>query len=1006
MAASQLLIHLIFLMLTFSDLLMSNMETADPGSKNVGFCTHMEWISPKPALSSLLFLAAAFQGGVTMYHVALPVFQSKKKGSQTIEELKKPSATTQLSQTICVKPFCLARFPGPIYHQGKIAWLDLGPHAHPTVAILLNGQGNNVDYARLVVASCIVPMYGIKDTADMAKLSILDTVEWKGAKNESFPRGLIPCSCTLSSSVLYYADMGIYAMPFLSNLSLSSMALAKQQDQSQPLSLPLPAVGHSFCSTPFGLNSSGGTWLGSEGNGTTDRHGVFHVFSVFQCERKKAGTSNDSGTEQTLLEWTHPMRRHWLVRTVPGDCKGAQDNDSAPTAGASSKEEKDDDDGGGGGGGDEVVTGGAASSVVCELGGIAPLANYVPFSIVRSNGTYTAVLFRASDRLELECEKIAMIEPKEESTTKFRMVQLIDGQDIVFLPVSDDAVAQNGAPRALILGGNEGSKATSITMYQHKLNPQTKKYWHAGAAHRPILGVPPEDADKQKGSEESDAFVECRKIVLSRFKNKVALLAVGTRADDGRSCIISGRMEEYDSSDDVSWSNLLPNIKEDPVFWFEPGEEVTLIESLPWEQDIRGGVAVATNQRVLILSPDEKMKLLGELRVAMSPSSLAPVGSFTVMFCSSDNRIRYVSGLAGRFGSGLIATLPMPRYGYNPHLLLAVRPDRLLHFNWHCGTRLVEMDQPTSTFLLPTAITRPALLLEPMLANAISTGGKDVGTQQFLRTIAEKFGRKVTSITHGDDEGIGNFGAGLTPKVFELLSRYELKEVASWFLTGTVRFDRLANSRLLPSWMPISAKVHAALDADTHLHLIANGDQYFSEYVKSPDNNMTSTLPRPTDPSAFYCKEYAKSAMQDGNILDALKLLDIAGTESSESMLLQVSLALQADPFKDTTKIIESLFHSDSQMGKSSSCTATASLAALAQEIKAKKVQAGQPASEDFSKRWMKSLAPSLLRGKRTGRIRQRIIGESAFAKISSTNDRTKGSNLFSTELSEVRHVW
>ena len=636
-----------------------------------------------------------------MYHVALPVFQSKKKGSQTIEELKKPSATTQLSQTICVKPFCLARFPGPIHHHGKVAWLDLGPHAHPTVAILLNGQGNNVDYARLVVASCIVPMYGIKDTADMAKLSILDTVEWKGTNSETFPRGLIPCSSTLSSSVLYYADKGIYAMPFVSNLSLSSMALAKQQKQPQPVLLPLPAVGHSFCSTPFGLNTSGGTWLASEGNGTNDKHGVFHVFSVLQCERKKAGTSNDSGTEQTLMEWTHPMRRHWLVRTLPGDCKGAQDNEVVPPAGVSSKEEKDDEDGGGTGG-DEVVTGGATSSVVCELGGIAPLANFVPFSVVRSNGTYTAVLFRESDRLDLECEKIAMIEPKEGSTTKFRMVQMIDGLDIVFLPVSDAAAAENGAPRALILGGNDGGKALSITMYQHKLNPQTKKYWHPGTSHRPILGVPGDD-EKKKDSEKSDAFVECRKIVLSRFQSKIALLAVGTRVDDGRSCIISGPMQEYDGdADESSWSNLLPNIKEDPVFWFEPGEEVTLVESLPWEQDIRGGIAVATNQRVLILSPTEKMKLLGEMRVAISPSSMAPVGSFTVMFCSSDNRIRYVSGLPGKFGMGLIATLPMPRFGYNPHILLAVRPDRLLHFNWHCGTRLVEMGQPTSTFLLPT----------------------------------------------------------------------------------------------------------------------------------------------------------------------------------------------------------------------------------------------------------------------------------------------------------------
>jgi hypothetical protein len=967
----------------------------------------MEWISPKPALSSLLLLAATFQGGVTMYHVGLPVLQSRLgKEGNTVEALKKPSPSTQLSQTIVIKPFCLARFPGPLHHHGKVAWLDLGPHAHPTLAILYNGQGNNVDYARVVVASSILPMYGCKDTADMAKLAILDTLEWKGAKEDvTIPRGLIQCSSTLSSSVVYFADKGIYAMPFVSSLSLYAMALKKKQT----LPLALPAVGHSFCSVPFGLNTSGGTWLAGEGNGTTDRHGVFHVFSVLQCERKNAGSSAEAGGEMaTLLEWTHPMRRHWLVRTLPGDCKGAKEGPAAANPGgtaASSKEEKDD---GGGGGGDDVVTGGSLSNVVCELGGIAPLASFIPFSIVRSNGTYTAVLFRASDKLNLECEKIAMVEPKEGSSSNSRMVQLIEGRDVVFLPISDAAIAENTAPKALILGGEGGPG--SITMYQNKLNPQTKKLWHPTTSYRPILGLP-SDGEKSGGdkdeNEKPDAFVECRRIFLSRFQEKIALLAVGTRVDDGMACIISGPMVEYDGSgeDMVSWSFLLPNIKEDPVFWFAPGEEVTLVVSLPWEQTIRGGIAVATNRRVLILSPENKMAVVGEMAVSMAPNSLVPVGSFTVAFCSFDHKIRYLSGLPGRFGTGLIATLPMPRYGYNPHLLLAVRPDRLLHFEWHCGTRLVEVGQPSSAFLLPTAITRPALLLEPMMANAISTGGKDVGNQQFLRVIAEKFGRKVTSITHGDEEGIGNFGAGLTPKVFELLSQYELKEAASWFLTGTVSFDRLANSRLMPGWMPVSAKAHAAIDADTNLHIIANGDQYFSEYVKSPDNNMTSSLPRPTDPSSFYCKEYALIALKKGNVLDAFKMLDIAGTESSDAVLLQLSLALQLDPFKDTTRIIEAICQSDAQMSKSS-CTATAALAALALEIKNKRVRAGQPTSGDFSKRWMKRLAPSLLRGKRTGRSRQRIIGEGALAKLGGTEKSNKGTKMFVSELNEAKHVW
>ena len=114
-----------------------------------------------------------------------------------------------------------------------------------------------------------------------------------------------------------------------------------------------------------------------------------------------------------------------------------------------------------------------------------------------------------------------------------------------------------------------------------------------------------------------------------------------------------------------------------------------------------------------------------------------------------------------------------------------------------------------------------------------------------LRSVIERFGRKVAPFPHGDDEGIGSLGSGLTPAVFELLSAHGLKDPASWLLTGSCCFERAANSKVQPPWIPVHSKAAAAFNRDASLHIIANGDQYFSDYVKSPDHNMASTLPRP-----------------------------------------------------------------------------------------------------------------------------------------------------------------
>ena len=891
-------------------------------SKEVGYCTHLEWISPRAsAFSQLMILAASFQGALTMYHVALPKVKDKKG---VYRDPKPPTATTQLSQTFTIKPFGLARWPA-VHHRAFVSFCDLGPHTPPTAAVLLTGLDTNLDYARLALVTCQLPMYGTPEKNTMAPLQVWDT---QICTKSHLPRGLV--SCTYLPGFLYFSDNALHLVKFDN----------------------LPNRG-GFGSLSVGLTTSGTNYWG---DAIDDKSGVLSVYTTYHCERRKAS--------EDVWEWSEPTRRHWLIQTFLGDCKESMEDN------ANNKEEKE----------DEVVTGGTSSTAVCELGGVGPLYKLVPYRVVRNlSGSHLAVWFHSFGGDE--DNMIAMLEEKD---GKYSIAQFMNGREVVFLPNQASEDSATPFSQALVVSRNGGA----ISLWQRKFNATTKTNWQQsiGMACRPILGVDQDNKD--------DGYIECLQLGLTRSIDQVGLLAAGLKGN-GLCCIIAGKLQPAEG---LVWSNLLPNVKEDPVLWLEENEQVSFLISLPCEQAIRGGIAVATNQRVMILSPE--LKILAQILQSLPPSTLVPMGSYTVAYCSHDDyKIRYLSGLPDSFGcSGIISALPpTPQHSYCPHWLIAIRPDRLIYTSWHCGTRLVERGQSSNTILLPTAITRPALLLEPMIANAIAT--KKDGTQTFFRTVVEKFGRKVATMTHGEDEGIGNWGAGMTPRVFELLNQYNLKAAASWLLTGTTHFDRSANSRLLPSFMPVSAKIKAAIDTDTHLHVIANGDQYFSEYVKSPDNNMSATLPRPSDPSAFYCHQFAIDAIKDGHALDSLKMLDIAGTESSDAMLLQLSLAMQMDPFKDVTPVLESLCQHDGQAGKSSGSTTAASLAALALELKKRKTTEGI-----FTKRWMKPLAPSFQRGKRTGRLRPRIIGETAFSRIGKT-EQTRN-KLFSTETSESKHVW
>eukprot|EP00934_Nitzschia_sp_Nitz4_P009070 Nitzschia sp. Nitz4//scaffold258_size27474//3690//11194//NITZ4_008184-RA/size27474-augustus-gene-0.31-mRNA-1//1//CDS//3329544482//9060//frame0 len=902
---------------------------------DIGYCTHLEWVAPKAtAHNQLLLLSASFQGGHCLYHVALPKVQDSSSGSNKYVTVKPPNEKTQLSQTPVIQPFSACRWPST-FHFASASFCDVTPQLPLSLSVLLTGLQTNMDYARLFVLNCKLPMYGLRSSSDdKCNLQILDSQEFQ--KGSQAPRGLVPCSS--SSGILYHTD---------SNLELLEWA------QVANACLGVPRGGASTVGA--GLSTNGEVHLT---DASTDKDGILHIFTILQCERRK---------KEEYLEWGSPSRRHWLVQTYVGDCSNAS-GEGGPQF-PNQREEKSEDD---------PVAGGSTSVVVCELGGLGPLSKLVPFRVARhSSGKYTAVWFRSLDAKSSGSNMIALVE--QDNTGKGSIVQVVEGRDLAFLPTAGDTT-----PKFLLLNNNGGK----VSLWERSSDEDSGSKWveSAGSVSRPLIGV-------DVSSDET--FVECKGMMAISSRPNIALLAVGARLADGVHCILAGKL---DAATTVL-TGLLPNMEEHTVFWFDQDEIVIKVLPLPDEKEQRGGVAVATSQRVLVFSPD--LQLLSSVKVYTSPSSLVPLGSFTVAYPSSDEcSIRYVCGLPGKLGvSGVLAGLPLPQYDFNPNLLLAVRPDRMVFTPYHLGSRLVERGQDSHQFLLPVAVTRPALLLEPMIANAIATGRESTSEQPFLRSVVEKFGRKVATMIHGEGEGLSNFGAGITPRVYELLQHYKVHAAASWLLTGTSTFDRSANRRLLPSWIPVTSKVKAGFDADTNLHVIANGDQYFAEYIKSPDNNMAATLPRPSDPSSFLTMQFGKEALEKGDTLDALKLLDVGGTETTDMMMLQLALASQTDTSRDTSRMLNSFFQSDAALGKPLFSTTVASLASLSVELRNQGKVEGS-----FTKQWMRPLAPSMQRGRRIGRMRTRIIGESTFDGFGAV---TRPSNrMFASEPMENKLVW
>lgn len=178
---------------------------------------------------------------------------------------------------------------------------------------------------------------------------------------------------------------------------------------------------------------------------------------------------------------------------------------------------------------------------------------------------------------------------------------------------------------------------------------------------------------------------------------------------------------------------------------------------------------------------------------------------------------------------------------------------------------------------------------------------------------------------------------------------------------------------------------------------------------------MASTLPRPSDPCAVICHGLALQAMEDGDVAGALKLLDVAGTMPSDSTLLHLALSLELDQSSDITDLLKALSgYGDEGNGRlAARSSTTSSLAALAVDLKSRQVNGKVPqsggelekASEEFRRRWMTQLAPSLQHSQSMQRPRHRLIGETAISKAS-RDKAFQPDSRWLTPCNESKHVW
>jgi len=678
----------------------------------------------------------------------------------------------------------------------------------------------------------------------------------------------------------------------------------------------------------LGMVSCSRIGLASDGEPLRKTDGALGIFTVLECKREREKDTN-------LAFFGCPRRRTCLCKiesSVPLK-KIPQQSDTVY--------------------GEDDVRAGAGIDFLCDLSNNS-VANLYPRAIKRHDcsDNVCAVVF-GSDMIGSTAVLVDFRDSGPPCTKE------VSGRDIVFIST------QGLHTTTGCLLSKDGSSLSLWTWNRES------EVFTTGDGFRPILGLEVDDKD----------FLDCRQLYAFHGNNNIAIMAVSFSRTREAYCLILGEFVENSNINEESLPNMLPNFRTDRSFWLDQHESFVSLIGL--ESDATGyrNFAVSTSSRVLVLS--SALTLASEVKMTKPCSGLVPMGSFVVAF-GSDGCFAYLSCLSKGSPNGRLVT-STSQQGYGPHLL-GVAPDRIIVALTTWIGLFVEWNQQRS-FSLPCPVTLPALLLEPLLANSLSIiQSAPDESDDVLKSIVERFGRKLTSITHAEKEGVGSGGLGITAKCFQMLRNYGHEAAASWLLTGTSNFERSSVGKISPSWLPMAPKLSAL--SSSQLHVLTSGDEYLNGYIQSPETKTASILPSPGDPCMFLCMEQAKRHLNEGDVSDCFDLLDFAGDGLSESLLLQLLLS------DETSKEIADTLSSDIMKPASALDTLAlvTGMAGTFQHLSRK--------SQEVD--WT-GLAPGLQLYNSVARHRNSVSRIGAF---SSFHKKSQNLEMWSSPCNEARHIW
>jgi len=476
-------------------------------------------------------------------------------------------------------------------------------------------------------------------------------------------------------------------------------------------------------SIPVASNALGLTSIGSPLHSYDD---VLHVHTSLQFVRNG--------------QWELPCFRYWLCLSSAGDKK---DKSSI----SKSNEEEDNSD---------FPTGGATISLVCDLTcSSSSSTTLAPRRIVRDNsGKYCTVLFASAGPVEKQGLSSSV---SDNHTIAFATMEIRgtdDGIDTFNLHRARDASFIPGlegcVEPSLLALDNDGKalRKCSLTNIEEDLKSegQAIQIFKHGSANDQNLSV--------------DRF-----FVVSR-----RILFICSRKADGKKCLfIGGSIKSLKAGS----SKALVR-KKTSKLWLDRGEVVLSLTELPSNEEGGGttNVAIATTSRVMIVSCATSLQILSEAHTTLKCGSLSPMGSNCVAFLDAGSGgsicLKYLSCYESN-NRGLICNIPGNLSKFDSTLLLAIRPDRIIYLPIRFEWKLSEQGDEDRLISVPCPLTKPALLLEPLVANALGQGEDDRTPDISLRTLLERFGPKLTANPHGDNEGLGTLGAGITAGVYAML---------------------------------------------------------------------------------------------------------------------------------------------------------------------------------------------------------------------------------------------